>query len=65
MFSGIMNKISQKVGGCSLKIEIVLASIVVQIPFWVLQIIGHGDHKFPFASDSPPIFIFYGFEPTF
>ena len=65
MFSGIMNKISQKVGGCSLQIEIVLASVVVQIPFWVLQIIGHGDHKFPFASDSPPVFIFYDFEPTF
>ena len=65
MFSGIMNKISQKAGGCSLQIEIVLASVVVQIPFWVLQIIGHGDHKFPFASDSPPVFIFYGFEPTF
>ena len=65
MFSGIMNKISQKVGGCSLQIEILLASVVVQIPLWVLQIIGHGDHKFPFASDSPPIFIFYGFEPTF
>ena len=60
-----MNKISQKVGGCFLKIEIVFASVVVQILFWVLQIIGHGDHKFPFASDSPPIFIFYGFEPTF
>ena len=65
MFSGIMNKISQKVGGCSLQIEIVLANVVVQIPFWVLQIIGHGDHKFPFASDSPPIFIFYGLEPMF
>ena len=65
MFSGIMNKISQKVGGCSLQIEILLASVVVQIPLWVLQIIGHGDHKFLFASDSPPIFIFYGIEPLF
>ena len=65
MFSGIMNRISQKVGDCSLQIEIVLATVVVQIPFRVLQIISHGDHKFPFASDSPPIFIFYGFEPTF
>ena len=65
MFSGIMNRISQKVGDCSLQIEIVLATVVVQIPFWVLQIIGHGDHKFPFASDSPPISIFYGFKPTF
>ena len=28
LFSGIMNKISQKVGGCFLKIEIVLVSLV-------------------------------------
>ena len=65
MFSGIMNRISQKVGDCSLQIEIVLATVVVQIPFRVLQIISHGDHKFPFASGFPHIFIFDCIEPIF
>ena len=61
MFSGIMDKTSQKVGGCSLQIKIVLASsIAVKRNLQsVLQIIG--DHKFPFASDIPHIFIFHGF----
>ena len=57
MLNGTMNSVSQKVGGFSLEIQIVLAS-VVQSKFWgVLQIINHSDHKFPFASDIPNIFI--------
>ena len=62
MFSGIMNKISQKVGGCSLQKKKVLANVAVKRKLQrFLQIIGHSDHKFPFASDIPHTFIFYGF----
>ena len=65
IFTGIMNKISKKDGGFSLKIKHVLANVLQRYLLGVLQIVIHVDHIFPFCSDIPQIIFSYFFVPKF
>ena len=63
IFTGIMNKISKKDVGFSLKIKHVLANVLQRYLLGVLQIVFHVDDIFLFCSDIPQIFFSYFFVP--